>query len=65
MGPQNRSTIWAVLTLIGLLALFLLSRAATVPAKARVHVQRITAVNQVRSVTMTLTNVSVPAAAAK
>ncbi len=62
MGHPNRSTIWAVLTVIGFLMLVWLSRSNSVAPRVKARAQRIATVNHVRSVTLTLTNLSVPPA---
>jgi hypothetical protein len=54
---RNKSTHWALLTVLGLIALSLLARHTISPPKARA--QRSTALNNVRSVSMVITNTSV------
>jgi len=53
MGMRNRAAIWGVLAVILIIVLALLPPRRTGPPKARA--QRISAVNSVRSVSMTLT----------
>ena len=57
-GMNYRTAIWVMLVVLGIILLALLPPVTVRSPKA--HVSRITGVNTVRSVTLTLTNASAP-----
>ncbi len=57
-GVKQKTAIWVVLAVLGIIVLALLPPVTLRSPKA--HANRITGVNNVRSVTLTLTNVSAP-----
>ena len=54
MNTRNKTAIWGVLAVIAFIALVFLARRFAPPPKVRA--QRITAMNNVRSVSMVITN---------
>ena len=57
-GVKQKTAIWVVLVVLGIIVLALLPPVTARSTKA--HAGHITGVNNVRSVTLTLTNVSAP-----